>query len=139
MFKILLVLIVFLLIVKRIGKKSERDVNIQKSLERLTKREEKHSLRKSQKEEKVEEIKTQQTKAETPKQATRKSEWLRKKIVYVKRNPSIIPLIFMVISCLLFNLNLEDYSRTTLALLMDTMGLTLFAISLFLYLIYLGP
>ena len=40
----------------------------------------------------------------------------------------------MVISCLLFNLNLEDYSRTTLALLMDSMGLTLFAISLFSYL-----
>ena len=65
---------------------------------------------------------------------TSKWEWLRKKIVYVKRNPSIIPLIFMVISCLVFNLNLEDYSRTTLALLMDTMGLTLFVISLFSYL-----
>ena len=63
-----------------------------------------------------------------------KNEWLRKKIVYVKRNPSIIPLIFMVISCLVFNLNLEDYSRTTLALLVDTMGLTLFVISLFSYL-----
>ena len=124
MFKILIVLIVFLLIVKRISKKSERDLNIAKSMERLAKREEKAALKKDEKE----------TKTEDSKRATRKSEWLRKKIVYVKRNPSIIPLIFMVISCLVFNLNLEDYSRTTLALLMDTMGLTLFAISLFSYL-----
>lgn len=134
MFKILIIIFVFTLIVSRINKKSEREANFAKSLERMAKKEKKRALKISQKEEKVEKIKAQQSKAETPKKATRKSEWLRKKIVYVKRNPSIIPLIFMVISCLLFNLNLEDYSRTTLALLMDSMGLTLFAISLFSYL-----
>ena len=140
MFISLLIIIFFLLIVRLVYKATSRrreevlmkssekqSLKDQKALERKALREEKALERKTLREEKA-------LRKRISKQNVSKWEWLRKKVVYVKRNPSIIPLIFMVISCLVFNLNLEDYSRTTLALLMDTMGLTLFAISLFSYL-----
>lgn len=122
MYKILLLIVVFLLIVLKVAQvsRANREKNIAKSMERLQIRQEKIRAKKENRKVEV--------------KPTNKGEWLRKKIVYVKRNPSVIPLIFMVISCLVFNLNLEDFSKTTLALLMDTMGLTLFAISLFSYL-----
>ena len=121
MLKSLIAILIFLLIILLVSKKSKqnREKNIARSVERQEAKDKK-ALEKRQ--------------AKLAQGTTSKWEWLRKKIVYVKRNPSIIPLIFMVISCLVFNLNLEDYSRTTLALLMDTMGLTLFVISLFSYL-----
>ena len=38
-------------------------------------------------------------------------EWFRKQLVTIKRNPSIIPLIVMCITCLIFNLKLTAYSK----------------------------
>ena len=40
-------------------------------------------------------------------------EWIRKKIVYLKRNVYVIPLFFILICCLVYNLNLSDISDTT--------------------------
>ena len=57
-------------------------------------------------------------------------EWLRKQLVSLKRNPYYIPLFLMIISCLVFNLNLTAYSKTILLVNADGMGLCSFAITL---------
>ena len=59
---------------------------------------------------------------------------LRKRIVYLKRNTYIIPLIFILLSCLVFNLNLTCISDTTAIIYANGMGFTMFVISLFSYL-----
>ena len=39
-------------------------------------------------------------------------EWLRKRMVTLKRKPNYIPLLMLVVSCLVFNLKLTSYSDT---------------------------
>lgn len=58
-------------------------------------------------------------------------EWFRKKIVNLKRNPQIIPMIALVISFLVFSLNMTDVSDTTAKIQGKGMGLAQFAITLF--------
>ena len=68
-------------------------------------------------------------------------EWFRKQLVTLKRNPNYIPLVFMLITCLIFNLKLTSYSKTTSLINEPGMGLCIFIITLcsFLSLItYLG-
>ena len=57
-------------------------------------------------------------------------EWFRKQLVTIKRNPSIIPLIIMCITCLVFNLKLTAYSKTISLINEPGMGLCSFAITL---------
>lgn len=58
-------------------------------------------------------------------------EGIRKLIVTLKRNPSVIPLIMMFVSFLVFSLNLTDVSDTTAKVQGKGMGLCQFAIMLF--------
>lgn len=58
-------------------------------------------------------------------------ELLRKFIVMLKRNPSLIPLVMMLVSFLLFSLNLTDMSDTTAKIQGKGMGLAQFSIMLF--------
>lgn len=58
-------------------------------------------------------------------------EWIRKRIVAIKRQPSIIPTVLLIISCLIFNLNLTDFSETTSLIYSPGMGIALFVITLF--------
>jgi len=41
-----------------------------------------------------------------------KNEWLRKKVVMLKRQPNYIPLVMLCITCLVFNLKLTSFSNT---------------------------
>lgn len=58
-------------------------------------------------------------------------EFLRKFFVMLKRNPSIIPLVMLLIAFLLFSLNLTDMSDTTAKIQGKGMGLSQFCIMLF--------
>lgn len=58
-------------------------------------------------------------------------EMLRKFIVMLKRNPSLIPLAMMLVSFLLFSLNLTDMSDSTAKIQGKGMGLSQFCIMLF--------
>ena len=58
-------------------------------------------------------------------------ELLRKTVVALKRNPSVIPLIMMFVSFLLFSLNLTDISNATAKVQGKGMGLCQFSIMLF--------
>ena len=58
-------------------------------------------------------------------------EFFRKKIVGLKRNPSIIPMLMLVISFLVFSLNLTLMSDTTAKIMGPGMGLSQFAVTLF--------
>lgn len=58
-------------------------------------------------------------------------EFLRKQIVTLKRNPSIIPLLMLVASFLVYSLNLTDVSDTTAKIQGAGMGLCQFCIMLF--------
>lgn len=58
-------------------------------------------------------------------------EFIRKKIVGLKRNPSIIPMLMLVISFLVFTLNLTLISNTTAKIQGSGMGLSAFATHLF--------
>lgn len=66
--------------------------------------------------------------------AARKSggvkEFVRKKIVALKRNPSVIPLVVMVVSFLYFSLNLTVVSNTTAKIQGSGMGLCQFSVTL---------
>lgn len=57
-------------------------------------------------------------------------EWFRKQLVTIKRNPSIIPLVVMCITCLIFNLKLTVYSKTISLINEPGMGLCSFVITL---------
>lgn len=57
-------------------------------------------------------------------------ERLRKLIVSVKRNPSIIPLLMLFVTFLYFSLNLTDVSNTTARVQGKNMGLSAFCIML---------
>lgn len=57
-------------------------------------------------------------------------EWFRKQLVTIKRNPSIIPLVVMCITCLIFNLKLTAYSKTISLINEPGMGLCSFVITL---------
>jgi len=57
-------------------------------------------------------------------------EFLRKRIVGLKRNPSIIPLVMLAISFLVYSLNLTDISDTTAKIQGTGMGLCEFAMML---------
>ncbi len=58
-------------------------------------------------------------------------EFFRKQIVTLKRNPSIIPLLMLVASFLVYSLNLTDMSDTTAKIQGAGMGLCQFCIMLF--------
>ena len=58
-------------------------------------------------------------------------EFFRKKIVSLKRNPSIIPLVMLFISFLFYSFNLTDVSNTTAKVQGIGMGLSQFCIMLF--------
>lgn len=58
-------------------------------------------------------------------------ELVRKAIVALKRNPSVIPLLMMFISFLFFSLNLTDVSNTTAKVQGKGMGLCQFSLMLF--------
>lgn len=58
-------------------------------------------------------------------------EFFRKKIVSLKRNPSIIPLVMLLISFLYYSLNLTHLSDTTAKVQGSGMGLSQFSIMLF--------
>jgi len=57
-------------------------------------------------------------------------EFFRKKIVSLKRNPAIIPIIFLVISFLIYSLNLTSVSDSTAKIQGTGMGLCEFAMML---------
>ncbi len=57
-------------------------------------------------------------------------EFFRKKIVSLKRNPSIIPLTMLLISFLVYSLNLTAVSNTTAKIQGSNMGLAQFTIML---------
>lgn len=57
-------------------------------------------------------------------------EWLRKKIVNLKRNPQLIALVFMVITMLIYCLNLTKYSDSIAYANTGAMGLCEFIITL---------
>lgn len=57
-------------------------------------------------------------------------EWFRKRMVSLKRNPNQIPLLMLVISCLVFNLNLTSYSDTIALINEPGMGICSFVITL---------
>ncbi len=58
-------------------------------------------------------------------------EFIRKRIVSLKRNPSIIPMAMLLIAFLVFSLNLTDLSDTTAKIQGKGMGLAQFSIMLF--------
>ncbi len=62
--------------------------------------------------------------------AAKTKESIRKFIVSLKRNPSVIPLVMLFVSFLLFSLNLTDVSDTTAKIQGKGMGLCQFAIML---------
>lgn len=57
-------------------------------------------------------------------------EYIRKKIVALKRNPSVIPLTVLIISFLYFSLNLTVVSNTTAKIQGSGMGLCQFTVTL---------
>lgn len=63
-------------------------------------------------------------------------EFFRKKVVYLKRNPKIIPLLVLLVAFVYYSLNLAAISETTLQIQLringvsQNMGLTAFAIML---------
>ena len=57
--------------------------------------------------------------------------YIRKFIIMLKRNPSVIPLAMMFVSFLVFSLNLTDMSDTTAKIQGKGMGLSQFCIMLF--------
>ncbi len=57
-------------------------------------------------------------------------EFFRKSIVSLKRNPSVIPLVMLLVAFLVFSLNLTDLSDTTAKIQGPGMGLSQFAIML---------
>lgn len=61
---------------------------------------------------------------------TKAKEWLRKRLVKLKRKPNFIPLALLIVTCLVLNLNLTDYSDTVAQINEPGMGLTLFIITL---------
>lgn len=61
----------------------------------------------------------------------RLKEFLRKIAVSLKRKPSIIPLLMLLVSFLVFSLNLTDLSDTTAKIQGKGMGLSQFSIMLF--------
>lgn len=58
-------------------------------------------------------------------------ESIRKLLVTIKRNPQFIPLVMMLITFLVYSLNLTDVSNTTAKIQGKGMGLSQFAIMLF--------
>lgn len=58
-------------------------------------------------------------------------ESIRKLLVTIKRNPQYIPLVMMLITFLVYSLNLTDVSNTTAKIQGKGMGLSQFAIMLF--------
>lgn len=58
-------------------------------------------------------------------------EFLRKKVVSLKRNPSIIPLLMLLVAFFVYTLNLTDVSNTTAKIQGKGMGLAQFCMMLF--------
>ena len=58
-------------------------------------------------------------------------EFFRKKLVYLKRNPSVIPLLMLLVTFLIYSFNLTYMSNTTAKIQGAGMGLCQFCIMLF--------
>lgn len=65
-------------------------------------------------------------------------EWLRKRMVTLKRKPYYFPLLMLVVSCLVFNLKLTSYSDTVAQVNEPGMGFCLFVTALCSYLSIIG-
>lgn len=61
-------------------------------------------------------------------------EWFRKRLVSLKKKPSIIPLLFIAICCIIFNFNLTPITNSTVLIYASGMGFCVFVISLCSYL-----
>lgn len=59
-----------------------------------------------------------------------KNEWLRKKIVVLKRQPNYIPLIMLCITCFVFNIKLTSFSNTISYINEPGMGFCIFVVVL---------
>ena len=59
-----------------------------------------------------------------------KNEWVRKKIVLLKRQPNYIPLIMLCIACVVFNLKLTSFSNTIALINEPGMGFCNFVVVL---------
>ena len=59
-----------------------------------------------------------------------KNEWVRKKVVMLKRQPNYIPLIMLCITCLVFNLKLTSFSNTIALINEPGMGFCNFVVVL---------
>jgi cytochrome bd-type quinol oxidase subunit 2 len=64
----------------------------------------------------------------------KRNEWVRKRLVMLKRRPHYIPLLMMIISSLVFNIRLTPFSNTTALINEPWMGFCLFVIVLCSYL-----
>ncbi|MCD7755535.1 MAG: hypothetical protein LUJ09_04285 [Firmicutes bacterium] len=66
----------------------------------------------------------------SPSIGARIREFFRRKIVSLKRNPSMIPMVMLVVAFLEFSLNLTSFSNTTAKIQGSGMGLSQFTIML---------
>lgn len=64
----------------------------------------------------------------------KRNEWVRKRLVTLKRRPHYIPLIMLIITTLVFNIRLTSFSNTTALINEPGMGFCLFVIVLCSYL-----
>ena len=75
-------------------------------------------------------------KANTPKEKKQRSEFVRKMLVSLKKNPQLIPLLALTLSFLVYSLNLTSISNTTAKIYGPHMGLCAFISMLFSILSY---
>lgn len=75
-------------------------------------------------------------KAKTPKEKKQRSEFVRKMLVSLKKNPQLIPLLALTLSFLVYSLNLTSISNTTAKIYGAHMGLCAFISMLFSILSY---
>ena len=72
----------------------------------------------------------------TPKEKKQRSEFVRKMLVSLKKNPQLIPLLALTLSFLVYSLNLTSISNTTAKIYGAHMGLCSFVAMLFSILSY---
>ena len=75
-------------------------------------------------------------KAKTPKETKQRSEFVRKMLVSLKKNPQFVPLFALTVSFLVYSLNLTSISNTTAKIYGPHMGLCAFIAMLFSILSY---
>ncbi|MBE5951119.1 MAG: hypothetical protein E7260_05920 [Lachnospiraceae bacterium] len=75
-------------------------------------------------------------KTKTPKEKGKRSEFVRKMLVSLKKNPQLVPLFALTVSFLVYSLNLTSISNTTAKIYGPHMGLCAFVAMLFSILSY---